>query len=129
MGNALKFTFTGCIRVEISYEIDTKTLLCAVKDTGIGIKEADIDKLFKFFGCLATSKDINKGGMGLGLTISKMIIQSLGGDITVESEPTVGSTFIFTLPIAEFELAPVGGNIITINNNDESPIMKLRVIN
>ncbi len=57
-----------------------------------------MSKLFKFFGCLAKTKDINRGGMGLGLTISKMIIQQLGGDITVESEYGKGTKFTFELP-------------------------------
>lgn len=46
-----------------------------VSDTGIGIGEEDIQKLFKFFGKLENSKKVNKGGMGLGLTISRMIIR------------------------------------------------------
>ena len=60
-----------------------ETLSCSVNDTGIGISAEGLTKLFKFFGCLTKSKDCNRGGMGLGLTISKMIIQELGGDITV----------------------------------------------
>jgi signal transduction histidine kinase len=49
-------------------------LISDVLDTGIGISEEDLKKLFQFFGCIAKSKDINRGGMGLGLTISKMIL-------------------------------------------------------
>ena len=45
-----------------------------VLDTGIGISVGDLTKLFRFFGCLEASRDINRGGIGLGLTISKMII-------------------------------------------------------
>jgi signal transduction histidine kinase len=44
-------------------------------DTGVGISTEDLDKLFKFFGKISKTKEINKGGMGLGLTISKMILQ------------------------------------------------------
>ena len=73
-------------------------------DTGIGIQPNDLAKLFKFFGCITKSKDINRGGMGLGLTISKMIIQQLKGDIEVKSEPNKGSTFTFVIPISEFIL-------------------------
>ncbi len=50
-------------------------LVSSVSDTGIGIKRDDLNRLFTFFGCIAKSKDINRGGMGLGLTISKMILQ------------------------------------------------------
>jgi len=50
-------------------------LITKVSDTGVGIKPDDLNKLFKFFGKLADSSKINKGGMGLGLTISKMIVE------------------------------------------------------
>ena len=54
-------------------------LVSSVSDTGIGIKRDDLNRLFTFFGCIAKSKNINRGGMGLGLTISKMILQQLDG--------------------------------------------------
>ena len=50
------------------------------------MKEEDLHRLFRFFGYLQHTKDINRGGMGLGLTISKMIIMQLGGDIGVTSQ-------------------------------------------
>lgn len=74
-------------------------LSTTIKDTGIGMDGEDIQKLFKFFGCITKSKNINKSGMGLGLTISKMILQQLQGDIQVESEPGIGSKFSFKIPI------------------------------
>ena len=75
IGNAAKFTFTGEVSLSIDYESRAKVLIGSVKDSGVGIKDEDIDKLFRFFGMLSSSKDINRGGMGLGLTISKLIIQ------------------------------------------------------
>ena len=60
-------------------------LVCSVQDSGVGILPEDLEKLFKFFGCLAKTKDLNRGGMGLGLTISKMLVQKMGGDINVNS--------------------------------------------
>lgn len=72
LGNASKFTFQGSITVKVNFEDDW--LISDVLDTGIGISEEDLKKLFQFFGCIAKSKDINRGGMGLGLTISKMIL-------------------------------------------------------
>ncbi|TNV83610.1 hypothetical protein FGO68_gene728 [Halteria grandinella] len=97
IGNAVKFTFGGSINVSLRFL--KQTLTCTVRDTGIGIQSQDQKKLFKFFGTLAKSKDINRGGMGLGLTISKMIVQSLGGDITLTSQTGVGSVFTFSIPI------------------------------
>jgi signal transduction histidine kinase len=58
-----------------------------VEDSGIGISSEDLEKLFKFFGALTKTRDINRGGMGLGLTISKMILHQLKGNISVKSEP------------------------------------------
>ena len=78
-------------------------LITDIEDTGIGIEAEDLKKLFKFFGTLAKSRDINRGGMGLGLTISKMILQQLNGDISVKSEPKKGSIFTFRIPITEFK--------------------------
>ena len=64
-----------------------------VRDTGVGIKREDLTKLFKFFGKISSTKDINKSGMGLGLTISKMIIEQFGGEIDVETREGLGSKF------------------------------------
>ena len=75
IGNAVKFTFSGEVEVEITYEELTQVLTGAVRDTGVGIKKEDISKLFKLFGKMTSTKDINRGGMGLGLTISKLIVQ------------------------------------------------------
>ena len=75
IGNAVKFTFSGEVSLTFDYENLTKMLTGSVRDTGVGIKQEDIDKLFRFFGMISSTKDINRGGMGLGLTISKLIIQ------------------------------------------------------
>ena len=74
IGNAIKFTFSGKIVVRACYNDKSSDLEFEVEDTGVGIEQEDLVKLFKFFGKLSKSKEINKGGMGLGLTISKMII-------------------------------------------------------
>ena len=85
IGNAVKFTFQGSITVRVDYERERSCLCISVEDTGIGMKEEDLHKLFRFFGYLKTSQDINRGGMGLGLTISKKIVRELKGDISVTS--------------------------------------------
>ncbi len=72
IGNALKFTYKGGITLDV--QKDGRNMKVTVTDTGIGIKHEDISKLFKFFGQVSTTKSINKSGMGLGLTISSMII-------------------------------------------------------
>jgi signal transduction histidine kinase len=80
LGNAVKFTFKGAITITLDYLTDeamTKKpiLRTTVSDTGIGIKAEEIKKLFQFFGRVTSSKHLNRGGMGFGLSISKMIIQ------------------------------------------------------
>ena len=100
IGNALKFTYKGKITLGLEYDALSGILSVSVQDTGIGIKPEDLAKLFQFFSQVSSSKNINKSGMGLGLTISKMIIQQLGGEIEVKSEPGVGSTFFFSIPLS-----------------------------
>ena len=72
VGNAVKFTFEGYIKLEVDFR--DGSLITAVKDTGLGIQREDLSQLFRFFGKLAKTKDVNQGGMGLGLTISKLIL-------------------------------------------------------
>ncbi|TNV84633.1 hypothetical protein FGO68_gene14129 [Halteria grandinella] len=105
VGNAIKFTFKGSITIRLGYDEDMNQLQFSIKDTGVGIQPNDLNKLFKFFGTLAKTKDINRGGMGLGLTISKMIIQQLGGEINVRSIPDEGTEFSFWIPIDQIEYA------------------------
>jgi signal transduction histidine kinase len=106
LGNAVKFTFKGEINVTMDYltpETTTKKpiLRTTVSDTGIGIKAEEIKKLFQFFGRVASSKHLNRIGMGFGLSFSKMIIQQLNGTISVESEVDGGSTFTFDIQVDE----------------------------
>jgi signal transduction histidine kinase len=68
-------------------------MVIEVEDTGIGISDDDRGKLFKMFGKLKASSYINTEGVGLGLTISKSIIDQLKGQIGLESEVGVGTTF------------------------------------
>ena len=72
-----------------------------VIDTGIGIIKDDQDKLFKLFGFLDSSKELNAKGIGLGLHISKMICQEFDGDIIVNSEKDQGSNFTFLIALAD----------------------------
>ena len=72
-------------------------LQVAVVDTGIGIKDEEQPSLFKLFGFLDTTKELNTRGIGLGLHISRMIVQQLGGEIICNSQWKKGSTFVFLL--------------------------------
>ena len=100
--NAVKFTDEGkvTIRPRIFNQNGDKILEISVIDTGIGIKEEDKDKLFKLFGYVQDSHQMNVHGIGLGLTISKKIIEQFGGEISMTSKEDEGSTFKFKLKIS-----------------------------
>jgi len=101
VGNALKYTPTGGL-VGISMTINEKEITISIKDTGIGINQANMDKLFKKFGIIGSEYSVKKGitSTGLGLYLSQQLVQLHGGKIWVESEGEgKGSTFIFSLPI------------------------------
>jgi CheY-like chemotaxis protein/HPt (histidine-containing phosphotransfer) domain-containing protein len=108
-GNAVKFTEKGevLVRVELEKESDDQvTLRFTVKDSGIGMSQKEIDNLFRPFTQADTSITRKFGGTGLGLTISKRLVEKMGGRIWVESAPGLGSKFIFT---ACFHKAGVSG--------------------
>lgn len=96
--NAIKFTEKGNITVESSRDGDFVRI--SVKDTGIGIKKEDAEKLFRKFAQLESGKRIAPGGTGLGLVISKRIIEEHNGQLWVESQYRKGSVFLFQLPIS-----------------------------
>ena len=95
LGNAIKFTTKGQIEFSCYSSMygDEAALYFDVKDTGIGIKEEDLDKIFGAFNQVDTRKNRSIQGTGLGLAISKNLAMMMGGDITVESTYGEGSTF------------------------------------
>ncbi|MDG5854972.1 ATP-binding protein [Clostridium beijerinckii] len=99
IGNAIKFTEKGKIQVSVDKVEDKPNkvkLMFSIKDTGIGIKEEDIPRLFNYFTQLDISASKKFQGTGLGLAISKNIVELMGGEISVESQYGKGSTFYFT---------------------------------
>ncbi len=103
LSNALKFTETGGIEISaIAHFIensDQVEIQFAVKDTGIGIPEDRLDRLFKAFSQINSSITRQYGGTGLGLAICKKLSELMGGRIWVESESFAGSTFYFTIKV------------------------------
>lgn len=97
LSNALKFTDQGEIR--LSCILQGNFVKITVSDTGIGIEQQNIPKLFQPFVQLDVGPERVAKGTGLGLVISRRIVEALGGAIGLESEPGVGSRFYFTLPL------------------------------
>ena len=114
LGNAIKFTNSGDILISVKkqneiYNINKERFLdvvVSVKDTGIGIPAEELKKIFESFTQADGSITRSYGGTGLGLTISRNLMELMGGTLEVESEPAKGSTFTFRLPLQVFDEAP-----------------------
>ena len=102
IGNALKFTERGSITLAVTRKGETRTqheLRFEVRDTGIGISRENIKNLFRAFSQADASTTRLYGGTGLGLVICKRIVDLMGGQIGVDSEPGRGATFWFEIPL------------------------------
>ena len=101
MNNAIKFTDEGFVKLTVEtkpLDAETVEVLYRIEDSGQGIKEEDIDKLFGTYAQVDKEKNHFKEGTGLGLSISKQMVELMGGTIGVTSEYGKGSVFYFTLP-------------------------------
>ena len=107
VSNALKFTpLAGYIKIDLEVHRNSKVtsegfIKVECEDNGVGISKKNQKKLFKLFGFLNDTKTMNKKGIGLGLAISKKIINQFGGDIKVRSAVNEGSTFYFTMKLED----------------------------
>ncbi|HEC21580.1 MAG TPA: GAF domain-containing protein, partial [Chloroflexi bacterium] len=140
VSNAAKFTHEGSITVRVERkDYDPLTgepprVQVDVSDTGIGIAKEDMDKLFEAFRQVDGSTTRQVGGTGLGLAISREFVEMHGGRMWVESEPGVGSTFSFTIPLhppedtdAEVYASPAydDGRPIVLAVDDEPGVLDL----
>lgn len=123
LSNACKFTNTGRITISSSL-IDRAGLgfvQFSVNDTGIGMNEEQCEKVFESFVQADQSTTKKYGGTGLGLAISRQFCQLMGGDIRVQSEPDVGTTFYIDLPLAHQQeteqLQPVAGDAVAVGGS------------
>ncbi|WP_310214728.1 PAS domain S-box protein [Caulobacter sp. BE264] len=131
IGNAIRYTDSGSITVEVIWRGELEELFVAVKDTGIGIDPADQAHLFKRFSQIESSRARSRGGSGLGLVISKGLVEAMGGRIGASSKPGEGSTFWFAIPASAplrdeeagpepgplFEPVRSGGRILLADDN------------
>ena len=133
ISNALKFTFEGSINICVSRvpnakDINTPYLLrVEVSDTGIGISDEQKEKLFSEFSQADSSTTRIYGGSGLGLAICKQLCELLGGEIGVESELEVGSSFWFTLPLREAQQQYQPDNSHILNGDNFSRNQKAQL--
>jgi len=102
VGNALKFTEGGEVSVEIRQGSDPEELEVSVRDSGIGISEEQLAKLFEAFAQADASTSRKYGGTGLGLSISAKLVKLMGGSLRAESELGKGSVFCFCIRLPEF---------------------------
>jgi GAF domain-containing protein/CheY-like chemotaxis protein len=119
VSNANKFTSNGTISIDVrqQQEGDRDWVEVAVADTGIGMTEEQVGKLFQDFTQADASTTRKYGGTGLGLAISRRFCQMMGGDITVASEPGRGSTFTIRLPrLLEALVEPVAVPVASLRS-------------
>jgi signal transduction histidine kinase len=120
--NAVKYTHEGYVQLKISVDKlwdDEITLKAEISDSGIGIDEKDMPKLFGSFNQVDSKRNAGIEGTGLGLAITKSLCQAMGGDVTVTSVYGSGSTFTATIVL---ETPPAGTEIKIESDSDRDPL-------
>lgn len=115
LSNAVKYTHTGGVTLEINY-LGEGNLSFSVKDTGIGIKEEDIERLFEAFSRMDEMVNRNIQGTGLGLNITSSLLKMFGSELNVESEYGKGSVFSFVILQEIIDNTPCG--VIDLNSTE-----------
>ena len=115
LGNAAKFTHEGSVVLSVGVSVDR--LEFRIADTGIGISADALSRLFEGFAQADTSVGRRFGGTGLGLNISRSLARLMQGDVTLESQPDVGTTAIFTLPYAPAEAQSPPAPALTVTSS------------
>ena len=129
INNAVKYTSEGSVRVTLDIDVKDRTdekitLILTVKDTGIGIREEDIGKLFQPFDRLEQTKNRNIEGTGLGLNIASTYVNLMGGNIDVESVYGEGSKFKVRMPVKVVDPTPVGDITKSIREMREADVQE-----
>ncbi|MBP3604598.1 MAG: response regulator [Lachnospiraceae bacterium] len=133
--NAIKFTEEGCVSLEIGYRKETYgiNLAVTVKDTGIGMNEQSLEKMFVSFNQADAKRNRHEGGVGLGLAISHALVQKMGGAITVKSKPGKGSAIKFVVPQKVLDETPIASiqnkeniNVATYIDMEQFDMMAIR---
>jgi signal transduction histidine kinase/CheY-like chemotaxis protein len=133
ISNALKFTTYGEVRVGVSASADRQTVTFRVADTGIGIAEADQERIFQEFAQVETPIQRRVKGTGLGLPLCRRLAELLGGTVAVESREGVGSTFSATIPVVysvatadaatSWQLEPTRTPVLVVEDSPETMLV------
>jgi two-component system, sensor histidine kinase and response regulator len=126
VSNAVKFTQAGEVVLDVDVEFladDAVGLHFSVRDTGVGIREADQERIFHAFEQAETLLTRTVGGTGLGLAISSQLVQMMGGRIWLESELGTGSTFHFTVRLGRRESAEGPMNLTDTSDLRDLPVL------
>lgn len=122
ISNAIKFTNKGGLIQIISEAVtNSRFVKFVIKDTGVGIKQEDLNKLFSVDAKFTSEGTAGEKGSGLGLSLVKEIIEKHGGTISVQSEYGKGTEFIFTLPIAS-------SNILIVDDNKTDRLLYSKIL-
>ena len=124
IGNAVKFTDSGKVTLSVMKKLkenDKIDLIISVKDTGIGIPADQQDRIFEAFNQQEGQRTAQYGGTGLGLTITRRLVEMMNGEIELLSEPGKGSVFTITLP--DITVKEEGKEISEINSSDPSTLV------
>lgn len=130
ISNALKFTAKGEVRVSASPTDDGKRVVFSVADTGIGIAEADLERIFQEFAQIEHPIQRRVKGTGLGLPLCRRLAELLGGSVAVESREGLGSTFTAIVPVvyatptpdafASWQLEPTRTPVLVVEDSPET---------
>ena len=124
VSNAAKYTKQGYVKLQVEWKKQTDeagTLTVSVADSGIGMREEDIEKISESFLRFEKEKTEGIQGLGLGLSIVTRLLHLMGGELTVESEYEQGSTFAFSVEQKIMEEAPLGDRFSGAARNDKRP--------
>ncbi len=119
--NAIKFTESGKVTVSVLYDAEHKNLRFSVADTGIGMAMEQVSRIFTPFEQADSSITRRYGGTGLGLALSKRLVDLMGGNIQVISTPDVGTTFAINLPCVNPAEVPMVSGIADFDDEQVAP--------
>ena len=123
--NAIKFTQQGRVVIKVSYDETNTQFIVSVLDTGIGMTNEQLNKIFKPFVQADTTTTREYGGTGLGLSLSKRLSEILGGELTVKSEPGQGSQFSLKLPLGKINDVKLVTEVTTTRRIDKTEVQSM----